>query len=53
MSKIVNLNLISEQIKQCKECVLCNTEGEYVPGNGNPNAKILFLGEGPGANEAK
>ena len=35
----------------CKRCKLCETRTNVVFGVGNPNADILFIGEGPGENE--
>ena len=35
----------------CKRCKLCETRTNVVFGVGNPNANILFIGEGPGENE--
>lgn len=35
----------------CKKCKLCNTRTNVVIGTGNKNAKIMFIGEGPGADE--
>lgn len=35
----------------CKECGLCETRTNVVFGVGNPNSKVLFIGEGPGQNE--
>ena len=45
------LTEISEQIKLCKKCGLCKTRTNSVPGSDNPNADIMFIGEGPGKNE--
>lgn len=35
----------------CKECGLCEHRTNVVFGVGNKNAKVLFIGEGPGQNE--
>lgn len=35
----------------CHRCGLCNTRTNLVFGVGNENAEVLFVGEGPGANE--
>ncbi|MCQ2481030.1 MAG: uracil-DNA glycosylase [Clostridia bacterium] len=35
----------------CHRCDLCNTRTNLVFGVGNENAEVLFVGEGPGANE--
>lgn len=36
---------------QCTRCDLCRTRNNVVFGVGNPNADILFIGEGPGEQE--
>lgn len=36
---------------QCTKCGLCETRTNVVFGVGNRNAKVLFIGEGPGQNE--
>lgn len=44
-----------EQLKKdcmgCDKCELAKTRTKLVFGVGNENAKVLFIGEGPGANE--
>lgn len=35
----------------CRRCGLCETRKHVVFGQGVPNAEVLFVGEGPGANE--
>lgn len=35
----------------CSKCGLCETRHNVVFGVGNPNAKVMFVGEGPGENE--
>lgn len=37
--------------KNCNKCKLCNTRNNVVIGDGNKNAKVMFVGEGPGADE--
>ncbi len=36
---------------RCDKCDLCKTRTKIVLGSGDPNAKIMILGEGPGAAE--
>jgi len=43
---------IAEEIAKCEECKK-DKSGLPVPGEGNPNAKIMFMGEAPGLTEAK
>ena len=42
---------IEQQICQCNKCILSATKTNYVPGKGNPNADIMFIGEAPDKNE--
>lgn len=37
--------------KQCKKCRLCQTRNNVVFGTGNKQADLMFIGEGPGADE--
>ncbi len=39
---------LATQISVCTKCDLCKTRTHAVPGEGNPNADIVFIGEGPG-----
>lgn len=45
------LEEIEDVVKQCNKCKLCKNRTNTVFGVGNPNAKIMFIGEGPGADE--
>jgi len=45
------LKIIQEKVKTCKKCDLCDTRNNAVPGKGNQNADIIFVGEAPGKNE--
>lgn len=44
-------------ISECKKCQKCPLRklaaSQVVPGEGNPHAQIMFIGEGPGATEDK
>ena len=42
---------VKEAIKDCKKCKLCTGRKNIVFGVGNKNADIMFIGEGPGADE--
>ena len=44
---------LEQSCKQCRACGLCETRQNVVFGTGNPNAEVLFIGEGPGENEDK
>ncbi len=48
---MTTLRDIEEQIKTCQKCPLHNQRRNPVPGDGNPNAEIMFIGEAPGRNE--
>ena len=45
------LQLIHSKILQCTKCELHKNRTNAVPGEGPPNARIMFVGEGPGQNE--
>ena len=38
-------------IDACSKCGLCGTRTNVVPGDGDPHAKVMFIGEAPGKNE--
>ncbi len=40
-----------EQIAACEKCELCRHIHNKVPGQGKADASIMFIGEGPGADE--
>ena len=42
---------LEESIKDCNKCKLCQGRKNIVFGTGNKNAAIMFIGEGPGADE--
>ena len=43
--------VLEQECLNCHECGLCRTRKNVVFGVGNRSAEILFIGEGPGANE--
>jgi DNA polymerase len=45
------LAAIAEQVRVCTRCPLYKGTTNPVPGAGNPNAEIMFIGEGPGYHE--
>jgi uracil-DNA glycosylase len=45
------LQIIREEIGDCQRCPLAPTRNKLVFGDGNPNARLMFVGEGPGADE--
>ena len=42
---------IEREIANCRRCVLCQQRQNIVMGEGNRNADIMLIGEGPGADE--
>ena len=48
---IDNWETLRESCMECRKCGLCETRHNVVFGVGNPQAKVLFVGEGPGENE--
>ena len=38
-------------IGSCEKCRLCETRTNVVPGEGDPHARLMFIGEGPGQEE--
>ena len=42
---------LTAQVGTCKKCSLAKTRTNLVPGEGNPHADIVFVGEAPGADE--
>ncbi len=47
------LNDIENEVRYCKKCGLWEYRDNYVFGEGDPNAKIVFVGEAPGREEDK
>ena len=45
------LNQLTKKIGDCKRCGLCEGRTKLVFGAGNPNADLMFIGEGPGRDE--
>jgi DNA polymerase len=45
------LDAIGADVRACQMCKLCQTRTIGVPGEGPPNAEIMFIGEGPGFHE--
>ena len=53
MSSQEILKEVAVEVSTCTRCDLCKSRTRAVPGEGNPHAKILFIGEGPGLHEDK
>jgi len=45
------LEKYEKEICECRACPLGKTRNKFVFGVGNPNAKVMLVGEGPGADE--
>jgi uracil-DNA glycosylase len=45
------LDSLAEMVRNCTRCKLCETRTHAVPGEGPADARLMFIGEGPGANE--
>lgn len=44
---------IDKVVRTCHKCRLWRTANHAVPGEGNANTKVMFIGEGPGYHEDK
>lgn len=42
---------LAREISRCKKCPLWRTRRNPVPGEGNPDARLMFVGEAPGETE--
>lgn len=52
MTKIKLLRKEAKIIEKCQECKI-KKSGQPVPGEGNPDAKVVFIGEAPGRQESQ
>tara|TARA_B100001123_G_scaffold219994_1_gene248205 strand:- start:138 stop:866 length:729 start_codon:yes stop_codon:yes gene_type:complete len=50
-SQIKTLTQVREELGDCTRCKLSNGRKNIVFGSGNPKADLVFVGEGPGADE--
>ena len=51
--KLKSLDLFKNKINSIKNCELKKSANQIVFSDGNPDAQIMIIGEGPGANEDK
>ena len=51
MAKNKSLTAVQKELGDCTRCKLSQTRKNIVFGSGNPNADLVFVGEGPGADE--
>ncbi len=49
--KAGQLEQLAQEVVQCRKCDLGSLRTNTVPGEGSPNARIMFIGEAPGADE--
>lgn len=50
--RVIELKVLSERVAKCTRCEeLASTRTQTVFGVGNPEAKVVFIGEAPGADE--
>ena len=47
------LETIKQNVIKCTKCDLCKTRTNAVPGKGNFQSDVIFVGEAPGRNEDK
>lgn len=40
-----------DEVRSCSKCELCRARTQTVFGEGDPDAMVMFIGEGPGENE--
>ncbi|HSL90567.1 MAG TPA: uracil-DNA glycosylase [Ignavibacteriaceae bacterium] len=48
---VSSLDELNKLICDCTKCVLHKNRNKFVFGSGNPNADVMVIGEGPGADE--
>ena len=49
--RLHQLEKIAEKVQICRNCKLCETRINAVPGKGNFDADVIFVGEAPGRSE--
>lgn len=50
-SVTATLSALTDEIAHCRRCALHNTRTNTVPGQGNPQPDLMFIGEAPGEDE--
>jgi len=50
-ARTVTLEQVREELGECTRCRLCEGRDKIVFGDGNPDAALMFIGEGPGQDE--
>jgi DNA polymerase len=49
--RAASLAAVAAELQGCTRCKLCETRKTIVVGEGNPQAELVFVGEGPGEQE--
>ena len=49
--RLAALEQIANEVRGCTACRLADTRTRAVPGEGDPDTEVVFVGEGPGFNE--
>jgi len=49
--RLNKLEDLKQKIRECKDCRLCETRIKALPGEGNPNARVVLIAQAPGQNE--
>ncbi len=47
----IPLDVLRDEVAACRRCPLCDGRTQTVFGVGNPDARVMFVGEAPGKNE--
>jgi uracil-DNA glycosylase family 4 len=53
MTRETEIKKLNQKIRRCKKCSLWETRKNAVPGEGPVNAKLMIIGQAPGAEEDK
>jgi len=51
IAELPTLEALAAVVKKCRKCPLCEGRTHAVPGEGHPKARLVLIGEGPGAVE--
>ncbi|MDO9017796.1 MAG: uracil-DNA glycosylase [Deltaproteobacteria bacterium] len=51
LDRVGALRVIQDEVRGCRACKLAPTRTQTVFARGNPDARLCFIGEGPGADE--
>jgi uracil-DNA glycosylase len=51
MAHLTDLTAVANAVSACAACTLASTAQNHVPGEGNPAARFVVVGEAPGAKE--